>query len=60
MASEGNDKDNAKPVKYYYEKLLAHLGWRDLGQIYAGGVLKLGDIKGHKALLEAEQLGISL
>ena len=60
MASEGDSKANAEPVVHYYQSLLEQLGWRDLGQVFAGGVFKIGDIKGHKALAEAEALGASL
>ncbi len=60
MASEGDSKVNAEPVVHYYQSLLEQLEWRDLGQIFAGGVMKVGDIKGHKALAEAEALGASL
>lgn len=60
MASEGDSKSNAEPVINYYESLLKHMGWKDLGHIIAGGVMKIGDIKGHKALAEAEKLGASL
>ena len=60
MASEGNSDSNSKPVIDYYESLLKHMGWKNLGHIIAGGVMKVGDIKGHKALDEARELGASL
>ena len=60
MASEGDDKDNFAPVENYYNALLKNLGWKNLGHVVAGGVLKIGDIKGHKALEEAKTLGASL
>lgn len=60
MAAEGDSKANAEPVVHYYHSLLEQLGWHDLGHIIAGGVLKIGDIKGHRALAEAEALGASL
>ena len=60
MASEGNSDSNSKPVIDYYESLLKHMGWKNLGRIIAGGVMKVGDIKGHKALDEARELGASL
>lgn len=60
MASEGDDADNAEPVIHYYEDLLKHMEWQNLGHIIAGGVLKVGDISGHKALAEAAALGASL
>lgn len=60
MASEGDGDDNSKPVIDYYEALLKHMNWKNLGYIIAGGVLKIGDIKGHSALNEAIKLGSSL
>ena len=60
MASEGDGIDNSKPVLDYYQALLAHLNWKNLGYIIAGGVLKIGDIKGHKALKDAFNLGKNL
>ncbi|WP_455673734.1 flavodoxin family protein [Phocaeicola sp.] len=60
MAAEGNTKDNFEPVEYYYHSLLRHLGWNNLGEIYAGGVMSVGDIKGHPALEEARELALSI
>lgn len=60
MASEGNSESNSKPVIDYYEALMKRMGWKNLGHIIAGGVMKIGDIKGHKALDEAKKLGASL
>lgn len=60
MASEGDGNENSKPVTDYYHALLEQLQWNNLGSIIAGGVLKIGDIKGHKALQEAFSLGASL
>ncbi len=60
MASEGDGDENSKPILDYYEALLKHLNWKNLGDIIAGGVLKIGDIKNHKALEKAFELGISL
>ncbi len=60
MASEGNSESNSKPVIDYYVSLIKRLGWKNLGYIIAGGVMKVGDIKGHKALDEARELGASL
>ena len=57
MASEGNSAENSAPVLDYYHSLLKFLGWTDRGSIIAGGVLRLGDIKGHPALAEARELG---
>ena len=60
MASEGDGSDNEKPVIDYYHALLERMNWQNLGQIIAGGVLKIGDIKGHKALKVATELGRQL
>lgn len=60
MAAEGESDDNFAPVVNYYESLLKHMKWNNLGMIKAGGVFAIGDIKGHKALQEAETLGKSI
>ena len=60
MAAEGNSKSNNEPAVNYYEALLKHLGWKNLGHIIAGGVMKAGEIKGHPALDEARKLGAAL
>ena len=46
--------------KMYYEGLIKHLGWQDLGQVLIGGVNDIGDIEGHPSLAEAEALGKNL
>ena len=60
MAAEGDTRDNFEPVVHYYHALLKHLGWTNLGEVYAGGVVYVGDIKGHSALKEARDLGVSI
>lgn len=60
MASEGDTKDNIEPVEHYFHSLLKHLGWTNLGEIYAGGVMNMGDIKGHTALEKAYNLALSI
>lgn len=60
MASEGDGAENSRPVLDYYQALITQLNWNDLGHIIAGGVLKIGDIKGHPTLDEAYRLGASL
>lgn len=60
MAAEGDTKDNFEPVEHYYHSLLKHLGWNNLGEVYAGGVMNVGDITGHPALTEAYNLGLSI
>lgn len=57
MAAEGYGFDDALT---YYQNLMKHLGWKDLGAVLAGGVLKIGDINGHKELNEAYELGKSV
>lgn len=54
MAAEGFGFDDALT---YYENLMKHLGWKDRGHVLAGGVMKVGDIAGHKELKEAHELG---
>lgn len=62
MAAEGdeNDEGNVEPARHYWRSLLRNLGWKDLGMVLAGGVLNIGDIKGHAALERAKLLGRSL
>lgn len=60
MAAEGNSKDNFEPIKHYFHSLLKHLGWNNLGEVYAGGVMNIGDIKKHPALEEANKLAMSI
>lgn len=57
MAAEGYGFDESK---MYYEGLIKHLGWQDLGQVLIGGVNDIGDIEGHPSLVEAEALGKNL
>ena len=60
MAAEGNNKNNFEPIEHYYHSLLEHLGWKNLGEIYAGGVMGIGDIKGHPALEDVKKLALSI
>ena len=60
MAAEGDSPDNWKPMLDYYHALLGHLGWKDCGNVLAGGVLNVGDIAGKPALEEAHKFGASL
>lgn len=57
MAAEGYGFDDALG---YYQNLMKHLGWKELGHVLAGGVMKAGDINGHKELKEAYELGKSV
>lgn len=60
MAAEGNSADNWKPVLDYYHALLGFLGWRDLGQVLAGGVFEAGAVAGQPVLQEAFRFGAAL
>ena len=60
MAAEGNTPDNFEPVEHYYHALLRHFGWENLGEVYAGGVMQIGDIAGHPSLEKAYSLGKSI
>jgi len=54
MAAEGNGFEESL---YWYNRLEKHLGWKSLGKILCGGVMDIGDIKGHSELAEAYELG---
>ena len=54
MAAEGYGFDDALQ---YYQNLMKHLGWTELGHVLAGGVMKIGDIKDNPKLQEAYELG---
>lgn len=61
MAAEGNSESNFAPVKSFYEGLTSHLGWENLGIIYAGGNMDIGDIANKPdQLKQAEELGKSI
>lgn len=60
MAAEGNTTDNWKPVLDYYHALMGFLGWKDKGQVLAGGVLEAGAVAGKPAVEAAFQFGSSL
>lgn len=57
MAAEGDFAENWEPVLYFYRSLLKFLDWNNCGEILAGGVFRVGDIAGHKALQEAYLAG---
>ena len=61
MAAEGDTEHNFAPVRAFYEGLNAHLGWKSIGIVYAGGNMDAGAIF-HKPeqLEEAETLGRSI
>ena len=60
MAAESDTESNFEPVRHYYQSLLQFLGWQDVGIIYAGGNMHVGDIAGKPELNEARALGASL
>ena len=60
MAAEGEEDDNFEPIIHYYQSLVKHLRWRDLGCIFAKGVAAVGDIQGNPALDQAKALGAAL
>lgn len=61
MAAEGDTESNFAPVRAFYEGLTAHLGWNNLGIVYAGGNMDAGAIlKKPSQLEEAEALGRSI
>ena len=54
MAAEGHGFDD---VVLYFDHLVEHLRWKNLGHILSGGNMDIGDIKGKKELNEAYELG---
>lgn len=60
MAAEGTEAANSAPVKQYFNSLTGFLGWKNKGLLIAGGVMAVGDIKGHSSLSEAEKMGSSI
>lgn len=54
MAAEGHGFDE---TLYYYNNLVKHLGWNNLGAVLAGGVNELGAIAGKPELKQARNLG---
>lgn len=57
MAAEGNGFGD---VLSYYDHLLEHLNWKNLGHVLAGGNGDAGDIAGKKELEQAYALGKSI
>lgn len=57
MAAEGHGFDD---VVIYYEHLMEHLQWKDLGHVLAGGNGDVGDIEGKAELQQAYELGKSI
>lgn len=57
MAAEGDEFEDCIT---YYDHLMQHLGWTDLGKVLCGGVNNIGDINGRKELEDAFALGASI
>ncbi|MBY0758048.1 flavodoxin family protein [Sellimonas caecigallum] len=57
MAAEGND---FRDVLLYYDHLMEHLKWKNLGHVLAGGNGDIGDIDGKPELQQAFELGRSI
>ena len=57
MAAEGHGFDDAV---LYYDHLMAHLRWQNLGHVLAGGNMDVGDVAGKRELQEAFALGQSI
>ncbi len=54
MAAEGSGFED---VVLYYDHLMEHLRWENLGHVLAGGNMAVGDIEGKPELKEAYELG---
>ncbi len=57
MAAEGNGFED---VLTYYDHLMEHLRWKNLGHVLAGGNCDAGDIAGKPELQAAYDLGASI
>ncbi len=57
MAAAGSDYNDAGP---YFDHLMEHLQWENLGSVLAGGVWQAGDIEGKEDLQKAYDLGKSI
>lgn len=57
MAAEGHDFED---VLLYYDHLMGHLKWNDLGHVLAGGNGDIGDIEGKPEVSAAYELGRSI
>lgn len=57
MAAEGNGFED---VLLYYNHLMEHLKWENLGSVLAGGNGYIGDIEGKPELQKAYKLGKSI
>lgn len=57
MAAEGNGFEDAV---VYYDHLMEHLRWKNLGHVLAGGNMMPGDVDGKKEVEQAYELGKSI
>ena len=57
MAAEGHDFED---VLLYYDHLMGHLKWNNLGHVLAGGNGDIGDIEGKPEVSAAYELGRSI
>lgn len=57
MAAEGNGFED---VVTYFDNLMRHLRWKNLGHVLAGGNGDVGDIAGKPELKDAYELGKSI
>ncbi len=57
MAAEGHGFED---VVTYYDHLMEHLKWENLGHVLAGGNGDVGDIKGKPEIQQAYELGRSI
>ena len=57
MAAEGHGFEDAA---LYFDHLMEHLRWKNLGKVLCGGVMDVGDAQGRKELDDARELGKSI
>ena len=57
MAAEGNGFED---VLTYYDHLMKHLRWKNIGHVLAGGNGDVGDITGKPELEQAYEIGKSI
>lgn len=57
MAAEGHGFEDAV---LYYDHLMEHLRWKNMGKVLCGGVMDIGDIADRQELEDARALGKSI
>ena len=60
LAFEDTSSEAGEPAIANYKAMLKYLKWQDLGIVTAENVYEKGAIVGHRALLQAEELGKSI